>query len=153
MKSITLVLAIALGFTAAGCKKKGGADCQKAIDHSMELSKPMMEKMPGMDDATMQKMKDLGLQHCKDDKWSDEAVKCMIDAKSMEEAQGCYQKLSKEQRQSMNKAAMEMQPTGGAAGSAAPAAPPPGGEAGSAAPAPAGSAAPAAAGSDMGSAK
>jgi hypothetical protein len=109
MNKLSIVLVSALAF--AGCKKKGGAaDCEKAIDHSMELSKADMAKMPGMDDKTMTKMRDLGLQHCKDDKWSDEVVKCMIDAKTETEGQGCYNKLSKDQQDKMNKAVMEMAP-------------------------------------------
>jgi hypothetical protein len=107
----------------AGCKKKaGGADCDAAINHSMELSKAEMSKMPGVDEAMMGKMKDVGIQHCKDDKWSAEATKCMIDAKTMGDAQACYGKLTQDQRDKMNKAAMELAPapTEGA-GSGAPA--------------------------------
>jgi hypothetical protein len=112
----------------AGCKKKaGGADCDAAINHSMELSKAEMSKMPGVDDAMMGKMKDVGIQHCKDDKWSADATKCMVDAKTIGDAQACYGKLTQDQRDKMNKAAMELAPaptptpTEGAAGSGAPA--------------------------------
>src|SRR5262249_3630815 len=66
MKTMMFVLVLAL----VGCAKKS-PDCGKAIDHSMELSKDMMKKM-GVDDAMMQKMKDVGVQHCKDDKWAPE---------------------------------------------------------------------------------
>lgn len=121
-----------------------GGDCVKAIAHSMELSKADMAKMPGVDDKMMAKMKDLGLQHCKDDKWPSDVVQCMTDAKTEAESQACYGKLSHDQQAKMNNAAMEAaQPAGGAAapGSAAPT-----GDMGSAA---AGSAA---AGSAMGSA-
>ena len=79
-------------------------DCKTAIDHGMELSAPMMSKMPNYA-ATKDKLRDLGIQHCTDDKWPADAVKCMVDAKSMEAGQGCYGKLSKEQGDSMNKAA------------------------------------------------
>jgi len=114
MKNISLAFITVLAFAAPGCKKKG-ADCDKAINNSMELSKADMAKMPGMDDKMMAKMKDVGIQHCKDDKWPDDAVKCMSDAKSETDAQACYGKLSKDQRQNMNKAAMEMaKPTEGA---------------------------------------
>lgn len=110
----------------AGCKKKagGGADCDTAINHSMELSKAEMSKMPGVDDKMMAKMKDLGIQHCKDDKWSADAIKCMADAKTMGDSQACYGKLTQEQRDKMNKAAMELAPAPAdttATGSGAPA--------------------------------
>lgn len=105
-----LLLVSVLSLAAFGCKKKGGgADCDKAIDHSMELSKADMAKM-GVDDKMMAKMKDLGIKHCNDDKWSDDAKKCMADAKTMADAQGCYGKLTQDQRDKMNKAAMELAP-------------------------------------------
>ena len=75
MNKLSLVFVAGLAFATFGCKKKGGgADCDKAINHSMELSKADMAKMPGMDDKTMEKMKDIGLQHCKDDKWPDDVA-------------------------------------------------------------------------------
>ncbi|HET9989875.1 MAG TPA: hypothetical protein VFQ65_15190 [Kofleriaceae bacterium] len=119
MKNLSIMFAMALSLAAFGCKK--GGDCAAAIDHSMDLSKADMAKMPGAD-KMMGKMRDLGVQHCKDDKWSDEAVKCMNDAKTQADAQACYGKLSAEQREKMNKAAMEMMSppaptTGGAMGS------------------------------------
>ena len=83
--SLLFVAAVAL----AGCKKKdaaGGADCDKAIDHSMELSKAEMSKMPGVDDKMLAKMRDLGVTRCKEDGWPDEARKCMVDAKTMADA-------------------------------------------------------------------
>ncbi|MGE5181242.1 MAG: hypothetical protein ACM31C_04235 [Acidobacteriota bacterium] len=118
MSKLSCVFLAALSLAAFGCKKKGG-DCAAAIDHSMALSKPMLEKMPGNTPETIQKMKDLGVQHCKDDHWSTEAITCMTEAKTMADAQVCYGKLSQAQRDTMNKAAMDMTP----AGSAAPAAP------------------------------
>jgi hypothetical protein len=135
MTKLTCMFVAAVSLAAVGCKKKGG-DCTAAINHSMELSKADMAKM-GADDAMMQKMKDLGIQHCKDDKWSGDVLKCMTDAKTMTDSQACYGKLSRDQQDKMNKAAMELTPppaAGSAEGSAVP-------EAGSAA-----------AGSDTGSA-
>lgn len=119
---ISFMFVAALSFASVGCKKKSAEsnDCAKAISNSMALSKAEMEKAPGMD-AKMQKMADLGVQHCKDDKWSADAVKCMTDAKTMTDAQGCYGKLTQDQQDKMNKAAMEMSmgPHGGdSAGSA-----------------------------------
>ena len=142
MKNITLVFVAALSLAAIGCKKKGSgttADCARALNHSMELSKAEMAKM-GTDDAMMKKLVDLGIQRCKEDKWPDAALKCMVDAKTMGDAQGCYGKLSQEQQDKMNKAAMEM------------AAPPAGSGSAAAAGSAEGSAAGSAAGSDTGSA-
>jgi hypothetical protein len=137
MQSIRIAFVIALSVAAFGCKKKAAStgDCATAINHSMELSKAEMKQM-GTDDKMMQRMADLGIQHCKDDKWSPEVIKCMTDAKTMADSQACYGKLTNEQQEKMNKAAMELAapPAGsageGAAGSASGSAAP---EAGSAA--------------------
>jgi len=121
MKNLLLCFVMALSLAAFGCKKKGGADCTAAINHSMELSKADMEKMPG-GEQMMGKMRDLGVEHCNADKWSEEAVKCMTDAKSEKDAQGCYGKLTADQRDSMTKAAMALMAPAAAA-SPPPAAP------------------------------
>jgi hypothetical protein len=110
MHKIPLVFVAALSLATFGCKKKGGGDCDKAIAKSMDVSKADMQKM-GVDDKMMAKMSELGIKHCKDDKWSDDAIACMTNAKSETEAQGCYDKLTADQRDKMNKAAMEMAPT------------------------------------------
>ena len=110
MKTLSIAFVAVLALTAFGCKKKGG-DCGTAINHSMELSKAEMAKTPGTDAATMQKMSDLGLQHCKDDKWGDDAIKCMTDAKAMTDSQVCFDKLTPDQREKMMKAAMALAPT------------------------------------------
>jgi len=105
MKNLMFVfVTAALAFS--GCKKKGGADCEKAIDHSMDLSKADMTKQPGMDDKMIAKMRDIGVQHCKDDKWSDDARNCMADAKTEADAQACFSKLTQDQQQKMTMAAM-----------------------------------------------
>ena len=116
MKTAFAFVAV-LSFASVGCPKKvnEGKYCAKAISNSMALSKAVMEKTPGMDAKMMQRMEDLGVQHCIDDKWSADATKCMTDAKTMTEAQGCYGKLTQDQQDKMNKAAMEM---GASAGSA-----------------------------------
>jgi hypothetical protein len=119
MTKLSLVLVAALSFAALGCKKKG-ADCDNAIHNSMKVSKSDLQKAPGMDSKTMQKMTDIGIQHCKDDKWSADAIKCMVDAKDEATAQGCYGKLSADQQQKMNDAVMGAMGGGaGAGGSAA----------------------------------
>jgi hypothetical protein len=137
MKKLSFVLVAVLSLAAFGCKKKGGGgDCASAVHHSMDLSKADMQKM-GTDDKMMQKMVDVGIQHCKDDKWSADAIKCMNDAQTMNDSQACYTKLTAEQQSKMNKAAMELMAPPADMGSATPT------ETGSAAPA---------AGSDSGSA-
>ena len=139
MKKLSFVLVAVLSLAAFGCKKKGGGgDCASAVHHSMDLSKADMQKM-GTDDKMMQKMVDVGITRCKEDKWSADALKCMTDAQTMNDAQGCYGKLTPEQQSKMNKAAMELMAPPSDTGSAAP--PPAGSDSGSAA---AGSAAPAA---------
>jgi hypothetical protein len=139
MKKMSIVFVAALSLAAIGCKKKGG-DCAKAIANSMELSKA---DLGSADDKTKAKMKDLGVSHCKDDKWSDEVVQCMTDAKAEAEAKNCYGKLTPEQQDKMNRSMMEAPPHAGSdmAGSAAAGSAPPSadGSAGSAAPAGSGS--------------
>jgi hypothetical protein len=118
MKHTSIAFVMALALAAVGCKKSGG-DCAQAIAHSMEVAKGSMPN----DDKLQTKMRDLGIQHCKDDKWSDETIRCMIDAKTEGDAQGCYGKLSPDQQSKMNKAAMELVapavggPAAGSAGS------------------------------------
>ena len=104
----TISLAFVSIVLAIGCKKSG-PDCAKAVDRGLELAKGGAE-MKGLDDQTLAKMRELGIQHCKDDKWPDEAVQCIIDAKALPDAQACYGKLSAEQRGKMNSAAKDMQP-------------------------------------------
>jgi hypothetical protein len=137
MTKLPFVLAIGLSFAAVGCKKKGG-DCTAAINHSMDLGKDDMKKMSGADDKMVDKLKELGIQHCTDDKWPDDVIACMTDAKTEADSQGCYGKLTKAQQDKMQTAMMETMvkaagaagANGDAGGSAAPA-----GSAGSTAPA------------------
>jgi hypothetical protein len=117
MNRITLVFVTAALFAASGCKKKG-ADCDAAINHGMELSKGTMSKM-GADDKALAKLKDIGIHRCKEDKWSDEALKCMTEAKTEGEGQACYSKLSPEQQDKMNKAAADEMKAPAGDGSAA----------------------------------
>jgi hypothetical protein len=125
MKNFLFVSVALLALAGVGCKKKGGggSDCAGAIDHSMELSKDSMKKMQGMDEKVLGKLKDIAVQHCSDDKWPDEAIKCMGDAKTEAESQGCYKKLSQDQQDKMTKAMTEVVMAsmghGGAAGGGA----------------------------------
>ncbi len=114
MKQISIVFAM----VALGCGPKGGAtptatsgpDCEQAITNGLELSKAAM---PDVDDKMRAKMHDLGVKNCQDDKWSADAVKCMVDAKSQADAQGCYGKLTPDQQAKMNKSAQDLAPSGG----------------------------------------
>jgi hypothetical protein len=120
MKKLSIAFVAALSLASFGCKKKSGASCEEAIAHSMGLAKADMEKMPGVDDKMLGKLSDLGVQHCKDDKWSAEAIKCMTDAKTQAEAQGCYGKMAPEQQEKMQKGMMEvMSQAAGAGGGSA----------------------------------
>jgi hypothetical protein len=131
MKKITFVFVCALALSAFGCKKKAasGGDCAAAINKSMDLAKADMQKMPGMTDSLMQKMRDVSVTRCKDDKWSADAIKCMTDAATEADSQKCYGKLTPDQQKAMNQAAMDAMmaasggggmggSAGGAAGSA-----------------------------------
>ncbi|HUS27296.1 MAG TPA: hypothetical protein VMZ53_02275 [Kofleriaceae bacterium] len=122
MKKLSLVLLAVLSLAAIGCKSKAGAgDCGAAVNHSMDLSKADMKKM-GTDDKTMAKMVEVGVTRCKEDKWSADAIKCMTNAATMSDAQGCYSKLTADQQKKMNEAAMAVvmpsAPTGTGDGSA-----------------------------------
>jgi hypothetical protein len=135
MKNVSFLFVVALSLAAFGCKKKGG-DCDSAINHSMELSKADMQKMAGGDDKMLATMRDIGLQRCKEDKWPDAVLTCMNDAKTEKDAQACYGKLTPDQREKMNKAAMDAMkpaaaPAGSDTGSAAAGSAAPGGDTGS----------------------
>jgi len=115
MKKTSIVFVASLSLAAFGCKQKGG-DCTKAIANSMEVSKA---SMAGVDKTLVAKMRDLAVKNCQDDKWSGEAITCMTDAKSEAEAQGCYSKLTADQRAKMNKGAMELASPAAGSGTAA----------------------------------
>jgi hypothetical protein len=104
MKKILVVAALSLA--AFGCKKSG-PDCDSAIANSSELAKASMLKMAGGDEKVLAKLHDLGVKNCQDDKWSEAAIKCMVDAKSESDAQGCYGNLTADQQAKMNKSAKE----------------------------------------------
>jgi hypothetical protein len=106
MKTIKTSFLFVAMLAAAGCSKKSGPDCAQAIGHGMELSKSMMK----LDDATAAKLVDIGVQRCKEDKWSTEALQCMVDAKAIPDAQACYGKLTQEQQTKMNDAAKAAAP-------------------------------------------
>lgn len=163
MKKLSIAFVATLSLLAfAGCKKKGGGgDCDStvnsAVDRMMDQQMkegmkeggdkmtPEMKKMAeDMANQMKPKMKAAMSKSCKDDKWSADALKCMDDAKTMDEMEKCEAKLTPDQKKNMDKAmneAMGMGDMGGHGG---------GDMAGSAAAPAAGSAAaPAAAAGDL----
>jgi hypothetical protein len=158
MKNLSIAFVATLSLLAfAGCKKKGGGDCDStvnsAVDRMMEQQMkegmkeggdkmtPEMKKMAeDMANQMKPKMKAAMSKSCKDDKWSGEALKCMDDAKTMDDMEKCEAKLTPEQKKNSDKAMSEAMGMGGGAAEK-----PAGGEGGSAAAA-GGSAAPAAGG-------
>ena len=145
MKKLSIAFIATLSIVAfSGCKKKGGGDCDStvnsAVDRMMDQQMkegmkeggdkmtPEMKKMAeDMANQMKPKMKAAMSKSCKDDKWSSDALKCMDDAKTMDEMEKCESKLTPDQKKNMDKAmndAMGMgsmdKPSGGdMAGSAA----------------------------------
>jgi len=114
---MSIMVVAALSLAAGGCSKKGGADCSKAIANGMEVGKATL---PTSDEKMMTKLREVGVKRCQEDKWSDEVLKCMIDAKTEAEGQSCYGKLTPDQQSKMNTAAMEgMSPQNAGSGNAA----------------------------------
>ena len=107
----------ALSLAAGACSKKGGADCSKAVANGMEVGKA---NLPASDEKAMAKLRDIGVKRCQEDKWSDDVLKCMVEAKTEADGQGCYGKLTPDQQTKMNTAAMEgMSPPKAGSGNAA----------------------------------
>ncbi len=144
----------------AGCggKKKAAeapkADCAAAIDNAMNLSKDDYKKS-NIADAAIPKIREVSLQRCTEDKWSDQVLACFVAAKSATDLTSCHKMMTKEQFENLGKAVTAlMQPQGsdsgsdsGSAGSAAEGS----GSAGSAAGSATGSGSAAGAGSAAGS--
>ena len=66
---------------------------------------PEMKKMAeDMANQMKPKMKAAMSKSCKDDKWSGDALKCMDDAKTMDEMEKCEAKLTPDQKKNMDKA-------------------------------------------------
>jgi len=132
MKKISIAFVATLSILAfAGCKKKGGGDCDStvnsAVDRMMDQQMkegmkeggdkmtPEMKKMAeDMANQMKPKMKAAMSKSCKDDKWSSDALKCMDDAKTMDEMEKCESKLSADQKKNMDKAMNEAMGMGGA---------------------------------------
>jgi hypothetical protein len=134
MKKISIAFVAILSLTAfAGCKKKGGGDCDStvnsAVDRMMDQQMkegmkeggdkmtPEMKKMAeDMANQMKPKMKAAMSKSCKDDKWSSDALKCMDDAKTMDEMEKCEAKLTPDQKKNMDKAMNDAMGMGGGVG-------------------------------------
>ncbi len=167
MKKISIAFVACLSLVAfTGCKKKGGGgDCtstvNSAVDRMMDqqmkegmkeggdkMTPEMKKQAEDMMNAMKPKMKTAMVKSCTDDKWSADALKCMDDAKTMDDMQKCEGKLTPEQKKNVDKNMSEAMGMGDMHGGGDTAAKPTEGSAaaGSAA---AGSAAPAAGGGDL----
>ena len=132
MKKISIAFVACLSLVAfSGCKKKGGGgDCDStvnsAVDRMMDQQMkegmkeggdkvtPEMKKMAeDMANQMKPKMKAAMSKSCKDDKWSGDALKCMDDAKTMDEMEKCEAKLTPDQKKNMDKAMSEAMGMGG----------------------------------------
>jgi len=132
MKKISIAFVATFSLLAfAGCKKKGGGgDCDStvnsAVDRMMDQQMkegmkeggdkmtPEMKKMAeDMANQMKPKMKAAMSKSCKDDKWSGDALKCMDDAKTMDEMEKCEAKLTPDQKKNMDKAMNEAMGMGG----------------------------------------
>lgn len=112
---------VATTLVATGCGKKG-ADCEKAVSNLMAVTKAdLLKAMPGVDDATVAKMKDAGVGRCKEDKWSDDAVNCLAQASSSAAVQTCQSKMPSEVVQKFSLAILNMNPAPAPTRSPAPA--------------------------------
>ncbi|HEX4456469.1 MAG TPA: hypothetical protein VIA18_00785 [Polyangia bacterium] len=101
-KRISLALVVGLSVAVSGCAKKGvGADCGKAVANGVEVQKA---HLAAMDEATKDKMKDVALSRCQDDKWSEDVLQCMSEAKADTDFKTCQGKLTPEQHRSMQQA-------------------------------------------------
>ena len=131
MKKLSIAFVATLSLLAfAGCKKKGGGDCDStvnsAVDRMMDMQMkegmkeggdkvtPEMKKMAeDMANQMKPKMKSAMSKSCKDDKWSGDALKCMDDAKDMAAMEGCEAKLTPDQKKNVDKAMNDAMGMGG----------------------------------------
>ena len=79
MKKMMFVLACALSLSTLGCSKKQPS-CDEVFEHTLSLAPADMRDM-------FEKKKDSAIEKCS--KMSDEAKRCAMEAKSMEEVQKC----------------------------------------------------------------
>ena len=131
-KTWLVVAALAL----SGCGKKGSeakGDCAASVSNAVSLSAEEFKKN-GVTDDTVAKIRESSITRCKEDKWTNEILKCLADAKKADDVSKCQQMMSKEQSDNMAKAiagAMGSQPDpddGSGSGSGSAEAPAPSGD-------------------------
>lgn len=102
----TLALSVVLALAACGKKEKQSVpagDCTVSVDNAINLSKEEFKKS-NIPDATVPNIREASITRCKEDKWSNEVLKCFVDAKSNEEVTKCQNKMTKEQNDNIAKA-------------------------------------------------
>lgn len=120
MRNTLLLVVLAL----SGCGNKGSeakGDCTKAVTNAVNLGTEDFKKS-GVTDPTQAKIRTESIARCNADKWSNEVLTCMVEAKKSDEVSKCQQMLSKEQNDNLAKVitnAMAAQPDSGS-GSAPP---------------------------------
>jgi small lipoprotein (TIGR04454 family) len=93
-KLLTGMLFAAL-VAAAGCKSKPAATCENAAEHAIKLmldSPEMAKASPEQKTAaeTMVKgLKDEIIKECKDKKWDQKQLDCVVSATKMDEVEKC----------------------------------------------------------------
>lgn len=100
----------AVGLFLSGCGKKGSeakGDCGTSVENAVKVSSEELKKNNFSDDA-IAKIKDASLVRCKEDKWSNEVLKCLAAAKKADDIKNCNNMMSKEQRDNMDKALAAM---------------------------------------------
>lgn len=120
MRKILLAAVLAL----SGCGKQASeakGDCAASVANAVNLSSEEFKKN-GVTDATQAKIREASVVRCNEDKWSNEVLKCLADAKKADDVSKCQNMMSKEQSDNMAKViagAMGTQPDQGS-GTAAP---------------------------------
>lgn len=110
--SLPFALLLAISLLLVGCGGKKGADCEKAVNNLIDVTKPdLLKSMPGVDDATVAKMKNMGVARCKEDKWSDDAVKCLAQASASGDVQTCQSKMPSDLVQKFSLAILSLNPS------------------------------------------
>jgi hypothetical protein len=115
MRKILLLVAV-LGLSACGKKAdEPKGDCTASVANAVNLSAEEFKKN-GVTEATVEKIRESSVVRCKEDKWTNEVLKCLADAKKADDVAKCQQMMSKEQSDNMAKAiagAMGTQPDQG----------------------------------------
>src|SRR4249920_3902695 len=102
---VTARWVLALGIAVPACGGKG--DCADAIGHVQDLTAPDLPKdqaAAGRIQAAVAATNKAMVGRCTDDKWSKDAVACLVGASKVKDLKGCEAKLTADQKQSLDKA-------------------------------------------------